>query len=330
MRPVRHCIPKVDDFIRGSELDEEIDLLFDDDGDVLEDDEMDVDDEQPVGLDKEEDSYDSSSSSEEPERIVEPTSDDGWIPRDISHVDELAADYRPKSSFLAARPLGFQGKTTASDFVLEFLRPRFFELLWTLARDHQLEDDEFPKDRNASAITLREIYIYFGILDIFSVRCPHGAKVDCWSTDPILECPPVKEAMTFKRFCLIKRHLKMASCANLTEAQRKERDVTDRLWRVRELLVEMEHCNQGRFDVGGVKTLDEQIIQMQQKRVPLGLKQHFPNKPISEGVRVESLNDRCGFTMSTLISQDRKRAAEILAAYPDAKEILIRVGTANV
>src|SRR4029078_3082978 len=68
--------------------------------------------------------------------------------------------------------------------------------------------------------------------------------------------------------------------------------------------------------------MDEQIIQMYQKRVPRGLTSMFPNKPIARGVRVESLNDISGFTMCALISEDKRRVDEILAQYPDVRETL--------
>lgn len=331
------------DFAWGSELDGSDDQegQLDDDGNVLEDEEEDVSSFELVNDGKEDDvvevgeeyaptigeegDEEEGENEEDEEEAGQPPlfEDDGWVERPIQRGDAVPNEReRPKTSFTAGMPIGMQGLTTPSDFVLRFLSKRFFHELWGLSKKHQLEDNTHRRDKDASPIELREIYVFFGILDAMSVRGSRLAKYDFWSADSILACAPIKEAMTFRRFSLIKRHLKMAVCANLSAEERRERDAEDSLWRVRLVLTEMENQNGGAFDPNGVKTLDEQIIQMYQKRVPLGLTSMFPNKPIGRGVRVESLNDRSGFTMCALLSQDKKRVAEILQRYPDIKEEL--------
>lgn len=315
-----------DDFYWGSELDE-LDEELDDDGDALSDEEENSGDEgvhAVEGMVEDEPEEVEGSSDEEADAaaaLADLSSE--WQMLEVTAEDAVDANVaQPKSSFLAAQPLGFNGKTTPSDFVFEFLSRDFFLSIWQRSLEHQMNDNQFPRDKRAKKIELHEIYQYFGILDVLSVRCPTGAKVDCWSANPFLECKPIKEVMSFRRFSLIKRHLKMAYCSNLTEDNRLVRDAQDRLWRVRLLLEEMGRRNHGKFDTNGIKTLDEQVIQAHQRRIPFGLKQQFPNKPIGTGIRVESLNDRSGFTMSTLLTQDTKLFEEIMYGYPKARENL--------
>lgn len=318
-----------DDFYWGSEVDEALEL--DDDGDALEDEDSGSSDERGVAVseevasegENEEDVEDNPSAEADGAAAALMSMVGEWKSVEISAGDAVPAErVRSKSSFLEANPLGMAGKQTPSDFVFEFLSHRFFKNVLNCTQDHQMNDDKHPKDRRAKKIELHELYQFFGILDILSIRCASGAKADCWSANPYLECKPIKDVMSFRRFSLIKRHLKMAYCSNLSEQEILERNEDDRLWRVRLLLDEMTMCNTGKFEMNGIKTLDEQVIQAHQQRMPKGLKQQFPNKPIGTGIRVESLNDRSGFTMSALLTQDAKRFDEIMRLYPEAAKNL--------
>lgn len=132
-------------------------------------------------------------------------------------------------------------------------------------------------------ISLPELDIFIGII-ILTTFYSRTSEKDYWSTDPLLECPIVRSAMSRARFLELKRGLKCSKTI--------DKSSNDFAWRVRALLT-MFNINIKRF--GFYQTAisaDEMMVKFYGR---LCFKQFIRNKPVRFGVKMWALCGADGF-----------------------------------
>jgi len=194
------------DFAWGSEV-EDSDLGLDDDGNVLDSEDVEGEEdgsgsffepeeeldgaafgeveEERMGVEEGEEEEDDDDEDAPPAfaaagvGLAGLPDEDGWVEKLIERGGALPNEaHRPKTSFTQGMPVQMKDLSSPSDFVLRFLRESFFQQLWQHSLAHQREDNAHPRDKGAPPIQLREIYIFFGILDAMAVRGSRAAKYD--------------------------------------------------------------------------------------------------------------------------------------------------------
>lgn len=126
---------------------------------------------------------------------------------------------------------------------------------------------------------MHDLNTFLGIL-ILTTFNQRSAIKDYWSTNPLLECPIVRSAMSRDKFLLIKRNIKYS--------KQLEKNPNDPAWRVRTVF-EIFRKNAKHF--GFFETalsVDEMMVKFYGR---LSIKQFIRNKPIRFGIKMWAL---CG------------------------------------
>lgn len=136
---------------------------------------------------------------------------------------------------------------------------------------------------NRLKISLHELEVFIGII-ILTTFNERTCERDYWSTDPLLECPIVRSAMSRDNFLRIKSGLKCS--------KNSDKNLNDPAWRVRTLL-EMFKANIKRF--GFFQTALSQDEMMIKYFGRLIFKQFIRNKPVRFGIKMWALCGADGF-----------------------------------
>jgi len=190
------------------------------------------------------------------------------------------------------------------DFFFAFLSHEFWEDVLQETNRYKDNSDARPrggrtiKERfsDISDIELHELYRFIGILLLFGVLHVHGSKRDMWSSDPLLGIQGIADTMSRARYEAIR------ACFHIQNDSANPME--DKFLKVRKLLSEMERTCHYHFELAGSCDLDEQVVRGY-GRLPRGLKLKFKNKPVKEGLRVESINhSRTGYMHSFIMAGD--------------------------
>lgn len=155
-----------------------------------------------------------------------------------------------------------------------------FETFFSTEMKNHIIDSSFENDLKLSVSNLN-IYIAIIILTSFNKRT---TIKDYWSTDPLLECPIVRSAISRNRFLEIQSKIKYS--------KKSELHSTDPTFRVRTIF-ELFRKNIKKF--GFFETalaVDEMMIKFFGR---LKIKQYIRNKPVRFGIKVWALCGADGF-----------------------------------
>jgi len=123
-------------------------------------------------------------------------------------------------------------------------------------------------------MSLFDLDTFIGII-ILSTFNKRDAIKDYWSTNPLLECPIVKSAMSRNDFCILKGGIKYS--------KHSDQDSSDPAWRVRKIF---QIFRQNIKCFGYFQTalaVDEMMVTFFSR---LSIKQFIRNKPVRFGIKL--------------------------------------------
>lgn len=231
--------------------------------------------------------------------------EDTWLPFE----NFLTERYAPPMQ--RGGPKNFQNFRTPLELFVCFLPLSFWTHVLVETNRYKNENDRRPQDRNSPNFSQDELSKFLGIIIFFGLRGVKGDKRACWSNDPLLGIPPIKEAMTRDRYESLRANLHLVNNALDTGE--------DSLFKVRPLISTFAQKCHEHYDLRGVVSLDEQVIRLYSRRVKPGIVQLFKHKPIKRGVRVESVNALDGFMITFVLSCDSRSINSTLSTHFESK-----------
>ena len=141
---------------------------------------------------------------------------------------------------------------------------QLFELYYSTEIKNNIID---CTQENGYPLTLEEFHVFLGII-ILSIVIKRKSQKDYWSSNPLLDCKPIKSVMGRDKFLKIKSKIKLSKA--------EDQNNNDKTWKVRKVLeIYRKNCLQFGF-FSTALSIDEMMVKFHGRT---NLLQFLPNKP---------------------------------------------------